>query len=110
MASRYHEQSDAPIGSRIAALLQAVRARIVELQQLLERIDAFETENLDELAGRADFRTQDPSASSETGETSPVAGYLAPWFATNSDDGRQGLGASTNARRERTTSMTADRQ
>jgi hypothetical protein len=45
-------------------MLGAVRARtqdrITELHQLLQRIDDFETSAAAELAGRADFRAQDP--------------------------------------------------
>jgi DNA-binding transcriptional MerR regulator len=60
----YLTQPGDPIGRRIAVLLAAVRARtagrIAELEQLLGRIDAFEAEHVAELAGRADFRAQDP--------------------------------------------------
>lgn len=64
LAAIYLTQPGNPIGRRMAGLLAAVRARtagrIAELKQLLERIDAFEAEHVDELAGRADFHAQDP--------------------------------------------------
>ncbi|HEY5222472.1 MAG TPA: MerR family transcriptional regulator [Microbacteriaceae bacterium] len=53
-----------PVGPQLATLLGAVRARtaarIAELRQLVERIDAFGAEHVDELAGHADFRSWDP--------------------------------------------------
>lgn len=56
--------TDEPIGPRLAAVLAAVRDRtrrqIDELDRRLQRIAAFEADNAAELAGRADFRTQDP--------------------------------------------------
>lgn len=52
------------IGPRLAGMLEVVRARtqdrITELYQLLRRIDDFEARAGAELAGRADFRAEDP--------------------------------------------------
>jgi MerR family transcriptional regulator, copper efflux regulator len=52
------------IGPRLAGMLEMVRARtqdrITELYQLLRRIDDFEARAGAELAGRADFRAEDP--------------------------------------------------
>jgi MerR family transcriptional regulator, copper efflux regulator len=60
LAGSYLVQAGEPIAPRLAALLAAVRARtaerITELEQLLERVDAFEADHLDELEGRVDFR------------------------------------------------------
>jgi MerR family copper efflux transcriptional regulator len=56
--------ADAPLGPRVAAVLAAARtrtrARIDTLQARLERLDRFEDEHVEELAGRADFRADDP--------------------------------------------------
>ena len=64
-----------PIGRRIAGLLAAVRVRtagrIAELEQVLERIGAFEAEHVDELAGRADFRAQDPRSAGQGLDSPP---------------------------------------
>ena len=62
----YLARIEDPIGPRLAAVLRAARGRvedrIAELQQLLGRIDDFEAGHAAELAGRADFREQDPRA------------------------------------------------
>jgi len=64
LAANYLTQPGEPVGPKMAALLAAVRARtsgrIAELEELLKRVEAFEAEHADELAGLADFRTQDP--------------------------------------------------
>jgi len=56
---------DEPIGPRLARVLDAVRvrtrARIGELEALLSRIVAYQTDHADELSGRADFRVHDPA-------------------------------------------------
>lgn len=66
-----------PIGPRLAQLLASARertsTRIQALQQLLERVDQFEADHADELAGRADFRAGDPRASDAT-RSRPAAG------------------------------------
>jgi MerR family copper efflux transcriptional regulator len=60
----YLHNLDEPIGPRLAELLVDVRkrttARIDDLRQLLERLDRFEADNADQLAGRSDFRQWDP--------------------------------------------------
>jgi MerR family transcriptional regulator, copper efflux regulator len=67
LAGLYTAAVDQPLGPRVAALLQEVRnrtgQRIVELEQLLLRLDAFEAQYAEQLAGRADFRAQDPRLS-----------------------------------------------
>jgi hypothetical protein len=64
-------------GPRLAAVITCVRARteaqIAELRGRLARIDDFERQYSDELAGRADFRAQDPRFSPR-GLTLPVGG------------------------------------
>jgi len=64
LAGTYLQRRDELIGPRLAALLDASRARteahIAELRELLARIDAFEASNAAELSGHADFRDQDP--------------------------------------------------
>jgi DNA-binding transcriptional MerR regulator len=64
LAGTYLQDTGEPVGPRLAALLQAARTRtqqrIAELQQRLERIEAFETSRAAELAGQTDFRSQDP--------------------------------------------------
>ena len=64
LAGRYLRQTSEPSGPELAEVLQVVRGRtrdrIAELQRLLERIEAFETDHAAELAGRDDFRLQDP--------------------------------------------------
>jgi MerR family transcriptional regulator, copper efflux regulator len=64
LAGTYLQDTGEPVGPRLAAVLQAVRARtqqrIAELQQRLERIGEFEAARAAELAGHADFRAQDP--------------------------------------------------
>lgn len=56
--------SDAPLGPRVAAVLEAARKRTREridtLQDRLDRLDRFEKEHVEELAGRVDFRADDP--------------------------------------------------
>ena len=60
----YLQERDTPIGPRLAEVLSGVRGRtqdrIAELQALLRRIDDFEAGHAEELAGRSDFRDQDP--------------------------------------------------
>jgi DNA-binding transcriptional MerR regulator len=64
LAASYLRRSDEAIGPRLADVLRAVRARtesrIAELRELLTRIDHYEAEFADQLAGRADFRAEDP--------------------------------------------------
>jgi MerR family copper efflux transcriptional regulator len=64
LAGSYLGPTGENIGPRLAGMLGEVRARtqgrITELHQLLQRIDDFETGRAAELAGRADFRAQDP--------------------------------------------------
>ncbi len=64
IAATYLQNADEPAGPRLATLLQAVRARtkqhIAELHERLHRIDEFEEAWAAELAGLADFHTQDP--------------------------------------------------
>jgi MerR family transcriptional regulator, copper efflux regulator len=64
LASNYLGHTGEPVGPRLAGVLQVVRVRtgrrIAELQELLGRLDEFEIAAVAELAGRADFRTQDP--------------------------------------------------
>ena len=64
LASTYLGHADEPVGPRLAGVLKVVRTRterrIAELQELLARIDEFEVAATAELAGQADFRTQDP--------------------------------------------------
>jgi MerR family transcriptional regulator, copper efflux regulator len=64
LAGRYLSQTSEPIGPRLAEVLELVRGRtqdrIAELQRRLERLDVFEAEHAAALAGRADFRLQDP--------------------------------------------------
>jgi MerR family transcriptional regulator, copper efflux regulator len=69
LASSYLNQPGEPAGPRLAAALEVVRertkGRIMELHQLLERIDEFTSAHADELAGRTDFRASDPRYSGE---------------------------------------------
>ena len=64
LASGYLGHTDEPVGPRLAAVLKAVRVRterrITELRELLGHLDEFERAAAAELAGQADFRTQDP--------------------------------------------------
>jgi MerR family transcriptional regulator, copper efflux regulator len=64
LATTYLGGADEPIGPGLARALRAVRvrtrARIGELEALLARIAAYETDHADEMSGRADFRTHDP--------------------------------------------------
>ena len=64
LAAHYLALPGEPVGLRLAGVLEAVRARtlarIAELHQVLGRMDEFEAVHADELAGRADFRAQDP--------------------------------------------------
>ncbi len=64
LAAGYLQRSDEPSGPRLAQVLCAVRVRtenrIAELGELLRRIDQFQSQFADHLAGRADFRATDP--------------------------------------------------
>ena len=64
LAGVYLQDTGEPVGPRLAATLQAVRARtqqrIAQLQQRLEHIDRFEAASATELAGQAGFRARDP--------------------------------------------------
>jgi MerR family transcriptional regulator, copper efflux regulator len=64
LAASYLQRPGEPVGPRLEAVLSAVRARtenrIAELGQLLERLDDYQSQFADQLAGRADFRTLDP--------------------------------------------------
>ncbi len=64
LAASYLQRSDEPIGPRLAEVLHAVRARtenrIAGLRELLRRIDDYQAQFADQLAGRADFRALDP--------------------------------------------------
>jgi MerR family copper efflux transcriptional regulator len=67
LATEYLRPRSEPIGPRLAAILQAVRARterrIAELQLRLERIRQFEAQRAAELAGAADLGAEDPRRS-----------------------------------------------
>jgi len=64
LATSYLQRPGEPVGPRLAEVLGAVRARtenrIAELAELLTRIDDYQAQFIDQLAGRADFRTLDP--------------------------------------------------
>ena len=64
LSARYQQRPGEPIGPRFAEVLRAVRARtenrIAELRGLLERIDGYQVQFADQLAGRADFGALDP--------------------------------------------------
>lgn len=64
LASSYLAHPGEQVGRRLAGVLKVVRGRterrIAELQELLGRLDEFEVAAAAELAGQADFRTQDP--------------------------------------------------
>ncbi len=64
LAGAYLRPSDDRLGPRLAAALDAARARtearIGELQERLGRIAAFRAAFAAELAGQADFHRQDP--------------------------------------------------
>jgi MerR family transcriptional regulator, copper efflux regulator len=64
LATSYLQRPGEPVGPRLAEVLGAVRARtenrIAELAELLTRIDDYQAQFTDQLAGRADFRTLDP--------------------------------------------------
>lgn len=64
LAASYLQRPGAPVGPRLAEVLGAVRARtenrIAELGELLRRLDGYQAQFADQLAGRADFRTLDP--------------------------------------------------
>lgn len=64
LAASYLQRSDEPIGPRLAEVLRTVRSRtenrIAELRELLRCIDDYQSQFADQLAGRADFRAQDP--------------------------------------------------
>jgi MerR family copper efflux transcriptional regulator len=68
LASVYLNRPDQPIGPPLAKRLRSVRARldarIAELQQVRQRIDAFEASHQAELTchGGADFRFSDPNS------------------------------------------------
>jgi MerR family copper efflux transcriptional regulator len=64
LADSYLQCSGEPIGPRLAEVLDAVRVRtenrIAELGELLRRIEDYQSQFADQLAGRADFRALDP--------------------------------------------------
>jgi MerR family transcriptional regulator, copper efflux regulator len=64
LAGGYLQRPGEPVGPRLAEVLSAVRVRtqkrIAELDALLQRLDDYQSQFADELAGRADFRTLDP--------------------------------------------------
>jgi MerR family transcriptional regulator, copper efflux regulator len=64
LAAAYLRHPGEPVGPRLAGVLGAVRARtenrIAELRELLRRIDAYQSQFADQLAGGADFRALDP--------------------------------------------------
>lgn len=64
LAVRYLARADEPIGPQLGQVLRAARVRaerkIDELHELVERIADYEADHADELAGRADFRVDDP--------------------------------------------------
>ncbi len=70
LAGVYLNRPDQPIGPHLAGRLRGVRARldaqIAELQQVRQRIDAFEANHRAELDSRSgtDFRTGDPKFNS----------------------------------------------
>lgn len=53
-----------PLGPRVGAVLASARARTEQrielLRSRLDRLDRFEADHAEELAGRADFRADDP--------------------------------------------------
>ena len=75
LAGVYLQQPDVPIGPKLAELLDKVRgridARITELQQVMQRIDEFESRHVAELAGGANFRARDPHFSPRTLDSHP---------------------------------------
>lgn len=64
LALVYLQAAEPAAGPRLAGLLGVVRnrtrERIAELERLLERIDHFDAKHVEELAGRADLRDEDP--------------------------------------------------
>jgi DNA-binding transcriptional MerR regulator len=72
LAGVYLNRPDQPIGPHLAERLRSVRARldarIAELQQMRQRIDAFQASHQAELGcqGQADFRAGDPRSRSST--------------------------------------------
>jgi MerR family copper efflux transcriptional regulator len=78
LVSAYLADSAEPDGPRLAALLKTVRSRteaqIVELRERLDRIDTFETDYADQLAGDASFRAHDPRHSLQKSLDSPSGG------------------------------------
>ena len=64
LAGSYLRRSEEPIGPRLTEVLRAARARtehrIAELRELLGRIDDYQAQFADQLAGRADFGALDP--------------------------------------------------
>ena len=64
LAAEYLRNTETPTGPRLAEMLRAVRARteerIAELQALLGRIDRFEAEAAEALAGHGDLGGGDP--------------------------------------------------
>jgi DNA-binding transcriptional MerR regulator len=70
LAAEYLQHTDTQAGPRLAEVLRAVRGRteerIAELQALLGRIDRFEAEASETLAGRGDLGAGDPRAAHPT--------------------------------------------
>jgi DNA-binding transcriptional MerR regulator len=70
LAAEYLQHTETAVGPRLAEVLQAVRARteerMAELQALLGRIDQFEAEAAEALAGRSDLGAGDPRAGHHT--------------------------------------------
>jgi MerR family copper efflux transcriptional regulator len=64
LAASYLQRPGEPVGPRLSEVLDAVRARtenrIAELGERLSRIDDYQAQFADQLAGRADFRALDP--------------------------------------------------
>ncbi len=77
LTEAYLARPGEPDGPRLSAVIACVRARteaqIAELHDRLARIDDFEHQYADELAGRADFRACDPRFSPR-GLDSPSGG------------------------------------
>jgi DNA-binding transcriptional MerR regulator len=80
LAGVYLTQPDQPIGPHLADRLRRVRARldaqIAGLQQVRQRLDAFETSHRAELDSRsgADFRAGDPTFNSTSRVRTATAG------------------------------------
>jgi len=75
LAASYLQRTSEPIGPRLAELLDAVRVRtekrIAELREVLLRIDDYQSQFADQLAGRDDFRALDPHFGHQVLDSAP---------------------------------------